>query len=79
MAVIIPALNEEKALGLVLRDIPRSIVDQVIVVDNGSSDNTSLRPTIPLVTIHIVSRRQPGRQQRDAKQNRAREDDAQSG
>ncbi len=41
VGVIIPALNEEKAIGLVLRDIPRSIVDQVIVVDNGSSDNTT--------------------------------------
>jgi len=41
VGVIIPALNEEKAIGLVLRDIPRSAVDQVIVVDNGSSDNTA--------------------------------------
>jgi hypothetical protein len=41
VAVIIPALNEEKAIRLVLRHIPRSIVDQVIVVDNGSSDNTA--------------------------------------
>lgn len=40
VAVIIPALDEEKAIGLVLRDIPRSIVDQVIVVDNGSTDGT---------------------------------------
>jgi glycosyltransferase involved in cell wall biosynthesis len=41
LGVIIPALNEEKAIRLVLRDIPRGIVDQVIVVDNGSSDNTA--------------------------------------
>lgn len=41
VAVIIPALNEEKSVGLVLRDIPRSIVDQVIVVDNGSTDGTA--------------------------------------
>ena len=41
VGVIIPALNEEKAIGLVLRDIPRGIVDQVIVVDNGSTDNTA--------------------------------------
>ncbi|MGH9711818.1 MAG: glycosyltransferase family 2 protein [Candidatus Acidiferrales bacterium] len=39
--VIIPALNEENAIGLVLRDIPRGIVDQVIVVDNGSTDHTA--------------------------------------
>lgn len=41
VGVIIPALDEEKAIGLVLRDIPRGIVDQVIVVDNGSRDNTA--------------------------------------
>jgi len=41
VAVIIPALNEEKAIGLVLRDIPRNIVDQVVVVDNGSTDGTT--------------------------------------
>lgn len=41
VGVIIPALNEEKAVGLVLRDIPADIVDQVIVVDNGSADGTA--------------------------------------
>lgn len=41
VAVIIPALNEEQAIGLVLRDIPRNIVDQVVVVDNGSTDGTA--------------------------------------
>ena len=41
VGVIIPALNEEKSIGLVLRDIPRGIVDQVVVVDNGSTDGTA--------------------------------------
>lgn len=41
VGVIIPALNEEKAIGLVLRDIPGTIVDEVIVVDNGSTDGTA--------------------------------------
>ncbi|EMI20651.1 glycosyltransferase [Rhodopirellula maiorica SM1] len=36
--VIIPALNEEESIGLVLGDLPR--VAGVIVVDNGSSDGT---------------------------------------
>lgn len=40
IVVIIPALNEEKALPLVIRDIPKDIVDEIIVVDNGSSDRT---------------------------------------
>ncbi|MCI0356242.1 MAG: glycosyltransferase, partial [Acidobacteria bacterium] len=39
VAVIIPALNEEASLPLVLRDLPA--VGRVIVVDNGSSDNTA--------------------------------------
>ncbi len=40
IAVVIPALNEEESLPLVLRDIP-SIVDRVVVGDNGSTDNTA--------------------------------------
>jgi glycosyltransferase involved in cell wall biosynthesis len=39
VTVIIPALNEEEALPLVLRDLPP--VGSVIVVDNGSSDRTA--------------------------------------
>lgn len=38
--VIIPALNEEKALPLVVRDVLQNKVDEVIVVDNGSTDKT---------------------------------------
>src|SRR5713101_7093154 len=39
VVVIIPALNEEASLPLVLRDLPA--VGQVIVVDNGSTDGTA--------------------------------------
>jgi len=38
--VIIPALNEEEAIAKVIKDIPGDIVAEIIVVDNGSSDNT---------------------------------------
>ena len=41
VAVIIPALNEEKAIGVVIDEIPRPLVGRVIVVDNGSSDRTA--------------------------------------
>ena len=41
IAVIIPALNERESIGLVLRDLPRAIVGQVIVVDNGCADDTA--------------------------------------
>ncbi|WP_231617638.1 glycosyltransferase family 2 protein [Novipirellula aureliae] len=37
--VVIPALNEEKSIGLVLRDLP--CVAGVIVVDNGCTDDTA--------------------------------------
>ncbi len=37
---VIPALNEEAAIGQVVQDLPRDLLDQVIVVDNGSTDDT---------------------------------------
>ena len=37
--VIIPAYNEQDSIGLVVKDIPQ-IVDEIIVVNNNSSDNT---------------------------------------
>ena len=40
IAVIIPVLNEEKTLPLVLGDMPTDLVDEVVIVDNGSTDNT---------------------------------------
>ena len=40
VAVIIPALNEEESIGLVLRAIP-PLAARVIVVDNGSTDRTA--------------------------------------
>lgn len=39
IAVVIPALNEAESLPAVLRDLPP--VDRVIVVDNGSTDDTA--------------------------------------
>lgn len=40
MAVVIPALDEERSIGLVLADLPRALVDVVVVADNGSRDAT---------------------------------------
>ena len=40
ITVIIPVLNEEKSIGLVLGAIPEGLVSRVIVVDNGSTDRT---------------------------------------
>ena len=38
--VIIPAFNEETSVGKVIDAIPKDIVNEVIVVNNGSNDNT---------------------------------------
>ena len=40
VAVIIPALNEEEAVTHAIAGVPRDLVHQVIVVDNGSTDRT---------------------------------------
>jgi glycosyltransferase involved in cell wall biosynthesis len=43
VSVVIPALNEEEPIGDVVRAIPRAVVDEVLVVDNGSTDATAER------------------------------------
>jgi glycosyltransferase involved in cell wall biosynthesis len=40
-ALIIPALNEERALEKLLAELPPQVLDHVIVVDNGSTDTTA--------------------------------------
>lgn len=39
--VIIPALNEEQSIAQVVRSLPDSLVSEIIVVDNGSTDGTA--------------------------------------
>jgi glycosyltransferase involved in cell wall biosynthesis len=39
--VVIPALNEEASLPLVLADLPHPLVRRVVVADNGSADGTA--------------------------------------
>jgi glycosyltransferase involved in cell wall biosynthesis len=43
IGLIIPALNEEEAIGPVLADVDRTLVDVIIVADNGSTDQTANR------------------------------------
>ena len=40
IVVIIPAFNEENGIGQVLSEIPRDLVDEVVVVNNASTDDT---------------------------------------
>jgi len=38
--VLIPALNEERSIGPVIDDIPKNSVTEIIIINNGSTDNT---------------------------------------
>jgi glycosyltransferase involved in cell wall biosynthesis len=40
VALIIPVLDEAETIGAVVRAVPREIVEEVIVVDGGSADET---------------------------------------
>lgn len=41
ISVIIPAFNEAASIASVLRDIPKDLVQEIVVVDNNSTDNTA--------------------------------------
>jgi glycosyltransferase involved in cell wall biosynthesis len=41
VSVIIAALNEDAAIANVVRAVPRPLADEIIVVDNGSTDRTA--------------------------------------
>jgi glycosyltransferase involved in cell wall biosynthesis len=41
VGVVIPALNEERSLPLVLAGLPREWIHEIVVVDNGSTDATA--------------------------------------
>lgn len=41
VSVIIPVLNEEGAIANVINDIPKKLVQEIIVVDNGCTDQTA--------------------------------------
>lgn len=43
VSVVIPAFNEEEAIGSLVRSIPPGVTNEVIVVDNGSTDFTATR------------------------------------
>ena len=40
ITVIIPAYNEQNSIAKVIRDIPKSWVQEIVVVNNNSNDNT---------------------------------------
>jgi len=58
VSVIIAALNEEEAIGKVINDVPRQIADEIIVVDNGSTDRTA--EVAAVAGARVVTEPQPG-------------------
>jgi glycosyltransferase involved in cell wall biosynthesis len=40
VAVVIPAFNEAESIAAVIAEMPRNVVEQIIVVDGGSADGT---------------------------------------
>lgn len=54
--VIIPAHDEESAIGHVIRDIPAEVVDEVVVVDNASNDQTAQVARVSGATVVQESR-----------------------
>jgi glycosyltransferase involved in cell wall biosynthesis len=58
ISLIIPALNEEESLPSVLAAIPQGIVDDIVVVDNGSSDQTA--SVASRAGAHVLSEPQRG-------------------
>ena len=46
VSLIIPALNEAEAIGACVRSIPREFIDEILVVDNGSTDATAAEATL---------------------------------
>jgi len=58
VALVIPTLDEEEAIGGVIAAVPREVVDKIIVVDSSSSDRTVERAQA--AGAHVVSVRERG-------------------
>jgi len=43
VAVVIPTFNEAESIGSVVAELPRTVIDRIIVADGGSSDGTRER------------------------------------
>jgi len=56
ISVIIPACNEEQAIGEVVRAVPMDGIHEIVVVDNGSIDDTATQATIAGARVVFESR-----------------------
>ena len=57
VAVVIPAFNEARAIGHVIGDLPAGRVDEVVVVNNASTDETEANARAAGATVVRESRR----------------------
>jgi hypothetical protein len=55
--VIIPAFNEARSIGLVIADIPEGLVEEVVVVNNASTDETERNAVAAGATVLRETRR----------------------
>lgn len=54
---MIPVFNERRSLPLVVADIPKEIVSEIVVVDNGSTDGTEkVARDLPVRVVHEARR-----------------------
>jgi len=58
ISVVIPTLNEEQAIGEVVRAVPADRVQEIIVVDNGSTDDTAKQAS--LAGARVIFEPRPG-------------------
>jgi glycosyltransferase involved in cell wall biosynthesis len=58
ISVIIPAFNEEQAIGEVVRAVPFDRIHDIVVVDNGSTDDTARKAA--LAGARVVRESRPG-------------------
>jgi glycosyltransferase involved in cell wall biosynthesis len=56
VAVIIPTFNEAESIAAVVAEIPRTVVDRVIVADGGSGDGTPERARLAGAEVIAVGR-----------------------
>jgi glycosyltransferase involved in cell wall biosynthesis len=61
VSIVIPALNEEEPIGEVVRAVAAQPVDEIIVVDNGSTDRTAEHAAAAGARVVCAPRRGYGR------------------
>ena len=57
VALVVPALDEAPVIGSVVRAVPPGVVDEVLVVDNGSSDQTASEARAAGARVVVEARR----------------------